>query len=276
MLSSLSAAVTGLDNFQQDMDVIGNNIANINTTGYKDATMQFATSFSNSLASATANPIQIGAGVYDEAITNNWSTGSLNATGNTSDVAINGAGFFVVGTTTGTPTTQYYTQDGAFSVDQSGNLVTAGGQYVEGLTATGALTNIVIAPGSGDPAGSTVSSFTINGQGQVTMTLSTGATSTNVQQLALANFNDPQGLSNQSGNLYSNPLGATNLVGGVPGAPGANGTGLIVDGSLELSNVDLSSEMANLITAQQGFEANSKVVTTSDQLLQTVISMVQA
>lgn len=272
MLSSLSAAVTGLDNFQSDMDVIGNNIANINTTGYKDATMQLATSFSSTLASATANPIQVGAGVYDEAITNNWSTGALNSTGSSNDVAINGNGFFQVADASGT----YYTQDGAFSLDQSGNLVTAGGQNVQGLTALGTVGNIQIIPGSGDAAGATVSSFTVNGSGQITITLSNGQISTNSPQIYLANFNDPQALVNASGNLYSNPLGATNMTGQAPGVAGTNGTGLIVDGSLELSNVDLSTEMANLITAQQGFEANSKVVTTSSQMLQTVISMVQA
>ena len=273
MLSSLSAAVSGLDNFQQDMDVIGNNIANINTTGFKDATVQLANSFSNTLASATANPIQIGAGVYDEAITNNWSTGSLNSTGNTSDVAINGSGFFQVANASGT----YYTQDGAFSVDQSGNLVTSGGLNVQGLTPGGTVGNIQIVPTAAElSAGDSVSSFTINGQGQVTITLSNGTVSANSPQLYLANFNDPQALANQSGNLYSNPLGTTNMVGGAPGVAGTNGTGLIVQGALELSNVDLSTEMANLITAQQGFEANSKVVTTSSQMLQTVISMVQA
>jgi flagellar hook protein FlgE len=273
MLSSLSAAVSGLDTFQSDMDVIGNNIANINTTGYKDANMQLATSFSNTLASATANPIQIGAGVYDQAITNNWNNGAINQDGNSNDLAINGAGFFVVQDATSGNT--YYTQDGAFSLNSSGNLVTASGQMVQGFqSGSTTLGNIVI-----PPAGTvgTVSSFTVGSDGTVTANLTGGTTTTVVcGQIATANFNDPQALVNESGNLFSNPLGTTNMVGAAAGVAGTNGTGLIEQGALELSNVDLSTEMANLITAQQGFEANSKVVTTSSQMLQTVINMVQA
>jgi flagellar hook protein FlgE len=268
MLSSLSAAVSGLDNFQQDMDVIGNNIANINTTGYKDATVQFATSFSNTLASATANPVQVGTGVYDQAITNNWATGALSSTGVTTDLAINGNGFFEVADASGN---KYVTQDGSFSLDPNGNLVTAGGQFVQGLTTTGTVGNIQIAA----PTGSTLNSYTINSQGVITMNLTnntTGATSTATAQIYLQTFEDPQALVSQGSNLYNNQAnaGASAL-----GAPGTNGTGSIVSGSLELSNVDLSSEMANLITAQRGFEANSKVVTTSDQMLQNVVNMVQ-
>jgi flagellar hook protein FlgE len=157
-------------------------------------------------------------------------------------------------------------------LDQNGFLVTSGGENVQGVEAGGTTVgNLQLLP----PAGETLSSFKVDGSGNITMTFSDGTTA-QAGQLYLANFNDPQALVNQSGNLYSNPLGTTNLVGGAPGVPGTNGTGSLVDGSLELSNVDLSTEMANLITAQQGFEANSKVVTTSSQMLQTVISMVQA
>jgi flagellar hook protein FlgE len=256
------------------MNVIGNNIANINTTGFKDASVQFADQFSNALVASSGNAIQVGAGVYDQAITNNWSAGALNSTGITSDLAINGNGFFVVADPTSG--TQYVTQDGAFSVDANGYLVTAGGQRVQGVeTAGGALGSLQIAPTAAELAatpGLSVSSYTINSQGQINITLSDGTTSANAPQIYLQNFSDPSALISETGNLYSNQTaaGASAI-----GAPGASGTGTIVSGSLELSNVDLSSEMANLITAQRGFEANSKVVTTSDQMLQTVVNMVQ-
>src|SRR5208282_1824566 len=96
MLSSLSSGVSGLDSFQQDMDVIGNNIANINTNGFKAANVNFADSFSDTLQAATADPVQIGTGVYDQAITNNWTEGAVTSTGVNTDLAISGNGFFVV------------------------------------------------------------------------------------------------------------------------------------------------------------------------------------
>jgi flagellar hook protein FlgE len=275
MLTSLSAAVSGLDSFQQEMDVIGNNIANINTTGFKDGVVQAADSFSDSLAAATANPIQVGTGVYNQAITNNWSEGAISSTGVSTDLAISGNGFFVVSDPT--TSTQYVTQDGAFSVDANGYLVTQGGQRVQGYNNTGLSTigsiqiNASQAPSTAAP-GATVASYAINGQGDVNITLSDGTTFT-AGQVLLQNFQDPQALISQSGNLYTNQANAGPLT--AMAAPGSSGTGAIQSGALELSNVDLSAEMANLITAQRGFEANSKIVTTSDQILQTVVNMVQ-
>lgn len=271
MLDSLSSAVSGLDAFQQEMDIIGNNIANINTTGYKDARADLTTSFSDTLQAATAgngttsvatDPEQIGTGVTTAAIQNNWTTGTINSTGVASDLAINGNGFFLVQD----PLTknQYVTQAGDFSVNGSGNLVTDSGMYV--MSTTGS--PIVISPPSGSSA--SVTSYAINGQGQVTINLSDGTTSS-TQTIGLQNFSDPQQLTAVGDNLYTytstaGPLSAT-------GTPGANGLGTIQSGALELSNVDLSSEMANLITAQRAFEANSKIITTSDELLQDVVNM---
>src|ERR1700679_4250925 len=105
MMNALSAAVSGLDAYQEQMDIIGNNIANLNTTGYKSATGNLVDAFSNTLQAATAatssstsgtNPMQVGTGVMTGSVTNDWSTGALNATGVASNLAINGNGFFVV------------------------------------------------------------------------------------------------------------------------------------------------------------------------------------
>jgi flagellar hook protein FlgE len=273
MLTSLSSAVSGLDSFQQDMDVIGNNIANINTDGFKAARVNFADSFSNTLAAGTGS-VQIGTGVFDQAITNNWSQGAVNATGVSTDLAISGSGFFVVQDPT--TNTQYVTQDGDFSVNAGGYLVTAGGQQVMGTNNGSSTLSPIQINATGAPAtaaaGATVSSFTINSEGQINVTLSDGTTFTR-GQILLQNFQDPQSLINESGNLYSNLTNAGPLA--APIAPGSSGLGQIQSGYLEISNVDLSSEMASLITAQRGFEANSKIVTTSDELLQTMVNMKQ-
>jgi len=273
MLTSLSSAVSGLDSFQQDMDVIGNNIANINTDGFKAGTVNFADSFSNTLAAGAGN-VQIGTGVFDQSITNNWSQGAINSTGVSTDLAISGNGFFVVQDPTSGA--QYVTQDGSFTVNANGYLVTAGGQEVLGTNnGSSGLSPIQInatgAPSTAAP-GATVSSFTINAQGQINVTLSDGTTFTRAQVM-LQNFQDPQALINEAGNLYSNMANAGPLSAAV--TPGSNGLGQIQSGYVEISNVDLSQEMANLITAQRGFEANSKIVTTSDEMLQTLVNMKQ-
>ena len=143
MLTSLSSAVSGLDAYQEQMDIIGNNIANLNTTGFKSATGNLADSFSNTLQAATVttgslnatNAMQIGTGVNTASITNDWSQGTVNSTGVTSDLAINGNGFFVVqNPTTGA---QYATQDGTFTVNANGNLVTSTGMLVQGYSNSG-------------------------------------------------------------------------------------------------------------------------------------------
>ena len=273
MLTSLSSAVSGLDSFQQDMDVIGNNIANINTNGFKAANVNFADSFSNSLAAGSGS-VQVGTGVFDQSITNNWSEGAINSTGVSTDLAISGNGFFVVQDPTSG--TQYVTQDGSFTVNANGYLVTAGGQEVLGSNNGSSGLSPIQLNATGAPstaaAGATVSSFTVDSSGNINVTLSDGTTFTRAQVM-LQNFQDPQALVNEAGNIYSNMANAGPLSAAV--APGSSGLGQIQSGYVEISNVDLSQEMANLITAQRGFEANSKIVTTSDQLLQTLVNMKQ-
>ena len=273
MLTSLSSAVSGLDSFQQDMDVIGNNIANINTDGFKAGTVNFADSFSNTLAAGSGS-VQVGTGVYDQAIMNNWNQGAINATGISTDLAISGNGFFVVQDPASGA--QYVTQDGSFTVNASGYLVTAGGQEVLGTNNGSSGLSPIQINATGAPstaaAGATVSSFSINAQGQINVTLTDGTTFTRAQVM-LQNFEDPQALVNEPGNLYSNMANAGPL--SAAATPGSNGVGQIQSGYVEISNVDLSQEMANLITAQRGFEANSKIVTTSDEMLQTLVNMKQ-
>src|SRR5580698_10455778 len=129
MLSSLTSGVSGLDSFQEQMDVIGNNIANLNTTGYKAATVDFSDAFSNVLNAPSAgsnsnsgvNPIQVGTGVSITSIDNNWNQGAIGSTGISSNLAVSGNGFFSVKDTVSGNT--YATRDGTFSVDANGYLI---------------------------------------------------------------------------------------------------------------------------------------------------------
>jgi flagellar hook protein FlgE len=257
------------------MDVIGNNIANINTTGFKAGTVEFADTLSNTLrgASSTSDAEQVGTGVQLTAIDNNWSQGAIESTGVPSQLAINGNGFFEVADPS-TPADIFATRDGTFSVNSAGNLVTTGGYLVQGYTAGGTtLGNVMV---NSDPAKPTVSmvSYTIDSAGNVNVQQSDGTTYVSGQVL-LTNIVDPQQLISEGNNLYSNlaAAGATALA--VPGSA-ASGTGQIQGSALESSNVDLSNEMANLITAQRAFEANSKIITTTNEVLQTLVQMKQS
>jgi len=281
MLNSLSAAVSGLDAYQEQMDIIGNNIANLNTTGFKSATGNLVDGFSDTLQAATAattsggtgtNAMQIGTGVMTGSITNDWSGGALNSTGVASDLAINGNGFFVVqDPTTGA---QYVTQDGTFSINSNGNLMTATGMYVMGTNGSSTTLAPIVINTTGMPSTSsptaTMTSYTFNAQGDITVSLSDGTAFTRGQVL-LQNLTNPQALTSVGNNLYSNVASAGPLA--APAAPGSASLGTIVSGSLELSNVDLSAQMADLITEQRAFEANSKIVTTSDELLQDMVNL---
>jgi flagellar hook protein FlgE len=271
MLSSLSSGVTGLENFQQDMNVIGNNIANVNTTGFKAGVVDFADAFSNTLQGAgTSTPaVQVGTGVEISGISNNWTDGALSNTGINSNLAISGNGFFLVkDETTGAV---YATRDGTFSVNNSGQLVTNQGYVVQGITGT---TTGDITIGTNSPTLSVVS-YSIDSSGNINVKQSDGTTYA-AGQVYLQSFNDPQMLTNEGNNLYSN-LAAGGEVAPTTGAPPDTlGMGKINSGYLESSNVDLSTEMANLITAQRAFEANSKIITTTNEVLQTLVNLKQS
>lgn len=271
MLSSLSAGVSGLDNFQEQMDVIGNNIANINTTAYKAGIVEFADSLSNTIEGGTPStpPEQVGTGVTIAAIDNNWASGGLTNTGIPSNLAISGNGFFQVkDPVTGAV---YVTQDGTFTVNSAGYLVTATGDYVQGTLASGGTGNLQITA----PSGESLVSYAIDSQGNITMTYGDGTTGS-AGQVMLVNVADPQMLANEGNNLYSNQAAANGGTAPTLTAPGSAGLGSIQSGSVESSNVDLSNEMANLITAQRAFEANSKIITTANEVLQTLVQLKQS
>jgi len=281
MLGSLNSGVSGLRNFQNEMDVIGNNIANSNTIGFKSARADFADALSQTLqapSSGQGTPaLQLGSGVTTTAVKNLYDQGSLARTGVQTDLALSGEGFFVVKDTI--DGREYVTRAGDFRVDDSGYLVTNSGLRVQGFSDSALSTRGDIRiDGTGRPATSsptaTVEDFSIDQTGQVTVYLSDNTEFVR-GQILLQKFQNPQALIKEGNSLFSSSAGAGPLGGTSPQAeaPGSNGLGQIQSGTLELSNVDLTNEFANLITTQRGFQASARVVTTSDELLQELVNL---
>ena len=286
MLRSLTSAISGLQSFQQRLDVIGNNIANVNTTGFKGARVGLSDSFSQTLRSSSAgtggssgvSSMQIGLGVGIQSISNLYTQGALSRTSVGTDLAITSAGYFVVKDPVSS--NEYVTRAGDFTVDESGYLVTNSGMRVQGFDDS-ALTNIgdILIDTTGMPATSdptaTMVSFAIDSEGKVNVNLTDGTQFVRAQ-LLLQNFSNPQGLMKEGNNLYSS-IGAAGPLGGAtsptPAAAGTNGLGKIQAGALELSNVDLATEFTSLITTQRAYQANARVITTSDEMLQELVNL---
>jgi flagellar hook protein FlgE len=286
MLRSLNSAISGLQSFQQRMDVIGNNIANVNTTAFKTARTGLADSFSQTLRSSSAATggssgtpaMQIGLGVTVQSITNLYTQGAFARTSVGTDLAITNNGFFVVRDTLSND--QYVTRAGDFSLDENGNLITATGLRVQGYNdaALATIGDIKIdttgMPATSDPL-ATMVSFAIGTDGKINVNLSDGTQFVR-GQILLQNFSNPQALLKEGNNLYSG-IGAAGPLGGAgaptPAPPGTNGLGDIQAGALELSNVDLATEFTNMIITQRAYQANARVVTTSDEMLQELVNL---
>jgi flagellar hook protein FlgE len=270
MLSSLNSGVSGIQQMQQRMDVIGNNIANVNTTGFKSGRALFADTFSQAIGGPS---FQVGSGVTTSSIRNQFLQGTISATGTPTDLAIDGNGFFLVKNPADGGV--FATRSGDFHRDTGGYLVNDSGFRVQGFTDPGRTTrgDILIdatgAPATSDPA-ATVAGFTFDVQGQLTVKLSDG-TSFVRGQVLLQDFTNPQALVKEGGNLYSGLAAAGPLA--ETKAPKSNGLGGIAAGALETSNVDLTSEFASLITTQRAFQANAKIITTSDEMLQEAVNL---
>lgn len=396
MLRSLFSGITGLRQHQTMMDVVGNNIANVNTTGYKASSVVFEDTLSQLVRAAAApgngvggiNPSQVGLGVQLGGIGTNFGQGSVQTTGKSTDLVIQGDGFFVVRN----GGESIYTRAGAFTFDSDGRLVNNQGMVVQGWSVDGAgnistdgpLSDIVLPAGSmiapaasttvkiggnitsgttdpmtlgptvydaagngtpvtvvftpsatpgvfditvsdatgaslatgnisfsttdGTKTASTDPTFTINGAA-ITLNLddvtnfggpkSLGVTATDgtaagslqqfrispdgsvigifsnglkqpMAKIALANFNNPGGLEKIGSTCYR-----TTTNSGLPqiGEPMSGGRGQLLGGGLEMSNVDLAQEFTSLIVAQRGFQANSRVITSSDEMLQELVNL---
>jgi flagellar hook protein FlgE len=401
MLRSMFSAISGLRAHQTKMDVVGNNIANVNTVGYKSQTTVFEDTLSQLLRNGSApqngtagsNPAQVGLGVKLSGISTNWTQGSTQNTGRSTDFMISGDGFFM----TKAGSENLYTRAGSFDFDGVGNLVTPDGGILQGWLAdpatgqinnNGPVTNMaipygqVLAPvattngaaagnlsadaavgdsvetqinmydelgnahqvsyvftktaantwdfdildggtsllttpesldfatssglapdpdsvtataawgsvdidltkvtqyggkasvtpttpvGAGSALG-TLESFALSNDGTITGVYSNGLRKP-IGQLALATFANPSGLTKAGNSAYRVGDNSGNAL---VGTAGTGGRGTLTAGALEMSNVDLSEEFTGLIVAQRGFQANSKVITTSDEILQTLVNM---
>jgi flagellar basal-body rod protein FlgG len=254
-MRALSIAATGMLAQQTNVEVIANNLANMNTTGYKEQRAAFQDLLYQNIQQAGAqssdagtllpNGIQLGAGVRTAAVYRVTGAGDLKSTSNPYDVAINGAGYFRIQMPDGTDA---YTRDGNFSLSPEGQLVTQQGY--------------VVAPGIAIPAN--VTAVTINGQGQVQVTVPGQTATQTVGQLELTRFPNDAGLKADGDNLFTETASS-----GAPqaGVPGSTGYGTIQQFFLETSNVNAVEEITSLITAQRAYEMNSKVITAADEML---------
>ncbi|ADO03187.1 flagellar basal-body rod protein FlgG [Helicobacter pylori] len=260
MLRSLYSATSGMLAQQTHIDTTSNNIANVNTTGFKKSRADFNDLFYQAMQYAGTNTsnttlspdgMEVGLGVRPSAITKMFSQGSPKETENNLDIAITGKGFFQVQLPDGTTA---YTRSGNFKLDEQGNLVTSEGYLL--------IPQITL------PEDTTQVNIGVDGTVSVTQGLQT--TSNVIGQITLANFVNPAGLHSMGDNLFS----ITNASGdAIVGNPDSQGLGKLRQGFLELSNVKLVEEMTDLITAQRAYEANSKSIQTADAMLQTVNSL---
>src|SRR6478735_796452 len=257
-MRALSIAATGMKAQQTNVEVIANNIANINTTGFKRSRAEFTDLLYQAARSAgapsrggqEANPegANIGLGTRTSAVRNLHMQGALTQTGNKLDLALNGRGWFQVANANGD---NLYTRAGAFSKNSTGQIVTADGYIVQpAMTIPQDATDVVV-----------------NETGQVYARVGAANTLQLLGQLTVANFTNEAGLDPLGGNLYRETTASGAAVIGVPGDPGF---GTVQQGYLENSNVDPVKEITELISAQRAYEMNSKVIQAADDMFGTV------
>ncbi len=253
MLRAPYSAASGMQSQQMNLDVISNNLANANTTGYKMTKLQFQDLLYQNTREAGSqqgggnqlpSSLQVGQGSVPVATERLFTQGDLTQTGNNLDLAIQGTGFFEVQMPDGTLS---YTRDGSFKTDSEGRIVTSDGYPVQG---------------GFQPVPTGTTGITITASGAATYATASGSTNFQIQ---LARFTNPGGLDAVGHNLYKETQAS-----GTPelGNPSENGFGEVQQGSLELSNVSVVQEMVNLILAQRAYEVNSKAVQAADEMMQ--------
>ncbi len=256
-MQSLYTASTGMLGMQTQSDTTANNIANVNTIGFKKSRAEFADLMykvmeyaGTSTSDVTKSPtgIEVGLGVRATAINKIFSEGSLKQTDNQLDMAVTGRGFFKLELPDGS---EVYSRNGAFKVDENGSIVNSDGYRL--------VPEVVIPPDA--------TNVSIGTDGTVSVVQPGQAQATQVGQVTLTNFINPAGLHSMGDNLY---LETDSSGQPVEGTPGIDGLGVLRQGFVELSNVELVVELTDLITGQRAYDSNSKVITTSDEMLQTV------
>jgi flagellar basal-body rod protein FlgG len=253
MFRSLNVAATGMAAQETQLDTIANNLANANTTGYKSQTAEFEDLLYQNLRAPTPNAdgstqptqTQVGTGVRVVATSRDFSEGTLQQTGNTYDLAIEGHGFFAVTQPDGTIG---YTRAGSLKLDSQSRITTSDG--------------LVLEPPITVPADATT--VTIAADGTVTAQQPGTTTSSKLGQIQLTVFQNANGLAANGHNLFT-PNDASGQP--ITGVPGTEGRGTIMQGSLEGSNVDVVSQMVAMIQTQRAYEIDSKVISAADEML---------
>ena len=298
MMAGMYAAISGLDANQAMLNETANNLANVNTVGYKSASVTFADSLTQVMHGASGptssnggtNTEQIGLGVQVNATENEMTEGSFQSTGNPLDIAIEGSGFLRVGAgdpeekelTKNLPAKVEYTRAGDLTTDAGGYLTTQSGEYVLGRNAevaSEAETGDTYKPGEKDsyiriPPGST--NISIGQDGSVSYTDEEAGENfekrVTAGYVSLATFANEAGLERVGGSMWAE---TANSGAPIVGTPDTSGFGSTIGGELEMSNVDLATEMTNMITAERGYQANSRVISTADEMLGTLVTMTQ-
>lgn len=256
MMRALWTAGSGMMAQQMNIDTISNNLANVNTNGFKKMRLEFEDLLYQTIRTAGApsaqganvpTGFQVGHGVKSVSTTKIFSQGDFTNTGNPLDVVIQGDGFFQIQLPDGTTA---YTRDGALKIDGEGRLVTSQGYVIQPE---------VTLPDNAD-------SINFGSDGTISVTVAGETDPQEIGRLELARFLNPAGLINIGGNSYRNSAASGEAV---AGNPGTDGLGTIGQGFLEISNVKVIEEMVNMIVAQRAYEINSKAIQAADEMLQT-------
>lgn len=254
MIRSMYSGVSGMRNHQIRMDVIGNNISNVNTTGYKTSRTNFQDTLYQAMGAAGNNGgYQVGTGVSVGSVSGNFNQGPLQPTGRLLDFAIAGQGFFGV---LDNNDILKFTRDGSFFIDSEGNLVNSAGLNVVDTDEEPIVIEL--------DEDQSLDNLMITDTGEISLDGDILAT------IGLFNFTNPAGLNRSGDNLFmeSNNTGERTSNGDE-----SDGFGKIHSGFLEMSNIDLTDELANLITTQRGYQANARVFTTADEVLQEIVQL---
>jgi len=275
LLNSFNSGVSAVKTFSKSLEVIGDNIANVNTTGFKGSRVTNQDSFSETLTRSApangdipgANTMQIGQGTSVASVSQRFTQGVLSTTGGPADLGVSGKGFFKVQN----PETKdfYYTRAGDFRLDDTGNLLTNDGMNVMMGT-----DKAVIPPTNGT---NPLQSYKIDKNGEISAYYANGTAATAIGQILLTSFANPNALERISGNLLTNPGGEAGTAGAAGGTEATAATatlyGDIIQGTLELSNVDLTQQFSDLIIAQRAFQAGSRVITVSDSVMEEIVNL---
>lgn len=267
MIRAMYSASSGMRAHQTKMDIIGNNIANVNTTGFKATSVDFQDVYSQTSSPASPpaagrggqNPTQIGLGVQlGNANVNFSAVTGIYTTEDPLNVAIEGNGFFTVQVAG----RELYTRNGNFYLDTEGRLVTGDGYFVldseqKQISVNGDIDKI--------------SKLSILKDGTIEAILADGTTKEYGKKIGITTFINPKGLQKEGNSCYSATPNSGDPVIDVPG--GANGAGILNCGALEMSNVDLSKEFSDMILTQRGFQANARIITVADSMIEELVNL---